>query len=155
MVTRRGRLLVEGFPHEGHEGQFDLYSIRPDGSDPVQLTDDEAGEHEPSWSPDGARIVFATGESDLAQDVYVMNADGSDVRSLTDWEGLDLIPVWSPDGQWIAFTSDRDATPQQLASNRSGEAIVTGLSLYVMRSDGSDVSMLFQGDAVYPVSWGP
>ena len=67
------RLLVLGFPAAE---QFDLYTVRPDGSDLQQLTDDEAGEHEPSWSPDGARIVFAKGESDLNQDVVVMNADG-------------------------------------------------------------------------------
>jgi Tol biopolymer transport system component len=147
------RLVVLGFPHEGHEGQFDLYTIRPDGSDPVQLTDDAAVEHEPSWSPDGARIVFASGETDLSQDVYVMNADGSDVRKLTDWVGLDLLPIWSPDGQWVAFASDRDATPTQLESNRSGDAIFTGLSLYTMHADGSAVRMLHAGDLVLPVSW--
>ena len=149
------RLLALGFPHEGHEGQFDLYAIRPDGSDPVQLTDDEATQHEPSWSPDGSRIVFATGESDLSQDVYVMNADGSDVRRLTDWQGLDFAPVWSPDGRWVAFASDRDATPEQQASNRSGDAIFTGLSLYMMRADGSDVGMVLESDSALPVSWGP
>lgn len=148
------RLLVEGFPHKGHEGQFDLYTIRPDGSDAVQLTDDEAAEHEPSWSPDGARIVFATGESYVSQDVYAMNADGSDVRRLTDWEGLDFVPVWSPDGRWIAFASDRDATPAQQASNRSGEEIFTGLSLYVMEPDGSNVAMVLASDTALPVSWG-
>jgi Tol biopolymer transport system component len=148
------RLLVVGFPQKGtHEGQFDLYTIRPDGSDPVQLTDDQAGEHEASWSPDGSRIVFASGEDDLSQDVYAMDADGSDVRKLTDWAGLDLLPIWSPDGQWVAFASDRDATPAQQESNRSGDAIFTGLSLYVMHPDGSDVSMLLEGNEVLPVSW--
>ena len=148
------RLLVLGFPEAGaHEGQFDLYTIRPDGSDPVQLTDDAATEHEPSWSPDGARIVFASGEDDLSQDIYVMNADGSDVRKLTDWAGLDLLPIWAPDGQWVAFASDRDATPAQRQSNRSGDAIFSGLSLYVMHADGSGVSMLLHGDEVLPVSW--
>jgi Tol biopolymer transport system component len=147
------RLLVLGFPHGGHEGQFDLYTIRPDGSDPVQLTDDSAVEHEPSWSPDGARIVFASGEDDLSQDVYVMNGDGSDVQKLTDWAGLDLLPIWSPDGQWVAFASDRDATTAQRESNRSGDAIFTGLSLYVMGADGSNVSMVLEGDEVLPVSW--
>jgi Tol biopolymer transport system component len=148
-------LLAVGFPHDGHEGQFDLYLVRADGSEPVQLTDDEAVEHEASWSPDGSRIVFAKGESDFSQDVYVMNADGSDVRRLTGWEGLDLIPVWSPDGRWIAFASDRDATPAQQASNRSGDTIFSGLSLYVMESDGSNVRRVLESDAAFPVSWGP
>lgn len=148
------RLLVLGFPEAGaHQGQFDLYTIRPDGTDPVQLTDDAGVEHEPSWSPDGARIVFASGQDELSQDVYVMDADGSDVRKLTDWAGLDLLPIWSPDGQWVSFASDRDATPAQLESNRSGDASFTGLSLYVMRADGSDVSTLLKGDEVLPVSW--
>ena len=84
-----------------------------------------------------------------------MAADGSDVRRLTNWEGLDFSPVWSKDGRWIAFASDRDATPAQQASNRSGDAIFTGLSLYVMRADGSDVSqLLLESDAALPVSWG-
>jgi Tol biopolymer transport system component len=147
------RLVVLGFAHAGHEGQFDLYTIRPDGSDPVQLTDDAAEKHEPSWSPDGAQIVFASGEDYLSQDVYVMNADGSDVRKLTDWAGLDLLPIWSPDGEWVAFASDRDATPAQLESNRSGDAIFAGLSLYVMHPDGSGVRMVHAGDLVLPISW--
>jgi Tol biopolymer transport system component len=119
----------------------------------VQLTDDAATEHEPSWSPDGAEIAFATGESEVSQDVYVMNADGSDVGKLTNWEGLDLLPVWSPDGRWIAFASVRDATPAQQASNRPGDEMFAGLSLYVMRADGSNVVMVLASDAALPVSW--
>jgi TolB protein len=147
------RLLVLGFPHEGHEGRFDLYTIRLDGSDPVQLTDDEVTEHEPSWSSDGSQIVFAMGADEVSQDVYVMDADGSDVRRLTDPDDIDLLPVWSPDGQWIAFASDRDATAEQRAANRSGETAFSGLSLYVMRADGSGIREVLGGDAVLPVSW--
>ena len=146
-------LVALGFPQEGHEGQFDLYAIREDGSEPVQLTDDELVEHEPSWSPDGSRIVFAAGEDDVSQDIYVMDADGSNLRRLTDWEGIDFSPVWSKDGHWIAFASDRDATPVQQASNRSGDAIYTGLSLYVMEADGSNVRRVLESDAALPVSW--
>lgn len=31
--------------------------------------------------------------------------------------------------------------------------ISTGLSLYVMRADGSDVHVLLEGDSVLPVTW--
>jgi Tol biopolymer transport system component len=147
------RLVTVGFPAgDAEAGRFDVYTMRPDGSNLVQLTDDEAIEHEPSWSPDGTRIVFATG-GEYDQDVVVMDADGGNVRRLTDWDGIDLLPVWSPDGQWIAFASDRDATPAQRESNRSGEEVFTGLSLFVVRTDGSGVSRL--SEEGLPVSWTP
>ena len=146
------RLLVEGFLGEGHEGQFDLYTIRPDGSDLAQLTEDAAGEWA-SWSPDGTRIAFTSGDDDYHLDVFVMDADGSNRLRVTDWEGFDQSPAWSPDGAWIAFTSDRDATTEQQASNRSGEALFTGLSLYAMRADGSEVTRLLDSDAAVPVDW--
>jgi Tol biopolymer transport system component len=147
------RLLVEGFPGGGHEGQFDLYSIDLDGSDLVQLTDDPAGEMA-SWSPDGTRIAFSSGDDEYNSDVFVMEADGSDRQRLTNWEGIDLMPVWSPDGEWLAFTSDRDATVEQRASNRSGDALFSGISLYAMRADGTEVTRLLETEsAVPPVDW--
>jgi Tol biopolymer transport system component len=83
-----------------------------------------------------------------------MEADGSDRQRLTNWEGIDLMPVWSPDGEWLAFTSDRDATVEQRASNRSGDALFSGISLYAMRADGTEVTRLLETEsAVPPVDW--
>ena len=148
-------LAMVGFPDAGDEaGQFDLYTVRPDGSGLRQLTDDAVGEHAPSWSPDGLRIVFSHGP-DLDQDVFVADADGSGVRNLTDRVGEDLLPVWSPDGAWIAFASDRGATPAQVASNRAGGEEWSGVSIYVMRPDGSQVRRIVDGAEgfVFPTSW--
>jgi Tol biopolymer transport system component len=145
------RLLISGFP--GVERPFHVYTVRPDGSGLIRLPSDVPGPHRALWSPDGGSIVFFMGDNDYELDVYVMDANGSNVRRLTDWGGLDLFPVWSPDGQWIAFASDRDATQAEQESNRSGEAIFTGLSLYVMRADGSDIHPLLESDAALPVSW--
>jgi dipeptidyl aminopeptidase/acylaminoacyl peptidase len=145
------RLLVSGFP--GVEAPFHLYTVHPDGSNLIRLPTDVPGPHRALWSPDGERILFFMGDNDYELDVYVMDADGSNVRRLTDWEGLDLFPVWSPDGRWIAFASDRDATQAELDSNRSGDEIFTGLSLYVMRADGSDIHPLLESDTALPISW--
>ncbi|MGH2631388.1 MAG: TolB family protein [Actinomycetota bacterium] len=146
------RLLLLGFPDQ-EDARFDLYTMDPDGSEPVQLTNDASIEHTPSWSPDGRRILFADGP-DNDPDVYVMDADGSGVRMLTDRRGWDFIPVWSPDGAWIAFTSDRGATPEQQATNRTGEA-VSGFAIYAMRSDGSGARLMLEQEGVllYPTSW--
>jgi Tol biopolymer transport system component len=144
------RLVLVGFP-DPEDPTFDLYTSAPDGSHLAQLTHDASIERTPSWSPDGRQIVYST-EADPG--VFVMAADGSDVRRLTDRRGWDLLPAWSPDGAWIAFTSDRGATPEQQAANRSGDD-VTGFALYVMRPDGSDVRLLLEEDdaLLYATSW--
>jgi Tol biopolymer transport system component/dienelactone hydrolase len=86
------------------DGNHEIYEMRADGSDPVNLTqtpDDE--ERSPAWSPDGTQIAFSS-DRDHDRDIYLMNADGSNVlrRALP---GLQEYPTWSPDGAEIAFTS--------------------------------------------------
>jgi Tol biopolymer transport system component len=58
----------------------------------------------PSWSPEGSRIAFASGEGDI----YVIGVDGRDLGMVTDSGRRcgDLYPEWSPDGNQIAFTRD-------------------------------------------------
>jgi TolB protein len=149
------RLVLEGFPNADlrltGDARFDVYTARPDGSNLVQLTDDDTMERSASWSPDGSRILYVDGVDDYQQDVFVMEADGSGLRRLTDWEGVDLLPVWSPDGRWIAFVSDRDATPLEQDANASGETRYQGLAIYTMRPDGTSVALLF--DAALTASW--
>src|SRR3954467_11385922 len=43
-----------------HGGITDIYIVNVDGSNLRQLTNDEYADLQPSWSPDGTRIAFAT-----------------------------------------------------------------------------------------------
>jgi serine/threonine protein kinase/tricorn protease-like protein len=56
------------------------------------------------FSPDGRRVVFASGRSGEGIAMWLANADGSGVVQLThgpeDYHGS---PRWSPDGRWVAY----------------------------------------------------
>lgn len=98
-----------------------------DGSNIIQLTDNEANEWHPDISPDGKHIAFMS-DRDGNYEIYVMNIDGSDQTRLTFNEGRDSMPSWSPDGSKILFSS-RDVD----GDNKH---------IYVMNKDGSSVAKI-------------
>jgi len=69
--------------------------MNADGSEVTQLTDDDANDMFPAWSPDGTRITFHSNR-DGNVEIYVMNADGSNVMNLTNNSADDTIPAWYP-----------------------------------------------------------
>lgn len=88
-----------------------VFIAAADGSDNGrQLTNFTAPDTQsPSFSPDGAYIVFSSSHNSNSEEIYLMNADGGNIRKLTDDEFIDREPVFSPNSQAIAFTSNREA----------------------------------------------
>jgi TolB protein len=88
-----------------------------DGTDVRQLTDNTIIDSKPSWSPDGNRIVFDSGEG-YNRDIYVIDSDGTNLELIIKAEGG--WPDWSPDGTWIAFFGRLDGNPEIYIVNADG-----------------------------------
>ncbi|MXY18122.1 MAG: hypothetical protein F4Y57_14320, partial [Acidobacteria bacterium] len=90
------------------DDEFDIYTMRPDGSDVRRLTTSPGNDSHPAWSADGAHILFSSSRygfkdeapmSDIPQpygELFIMNADGSDQRALTDNRWEEGTPAWQP-----------------------------------------------------------
>jgi TolB protein len=76
-------------------GVFEIFRIRPDGKDPVQLTFGGADSVNPTWSPDGRILAFASRKAGNSN-IYLIRSDGTGERSITKSGSNETAPAWSP-----------------------------------------------------------
>ncbi len=96
------------------DGRFtQLWTMKPDGADPLQLTFGPGNQTQPRWNPNGKRIAYIS-DADGNKEIYIMNADGGHIVNLTNNPADDYDPAWSPDGVTLAFTSKRYGDQTQI-----------------------------------------
>ena len=100
-----------------------IFTLDPEtGSKVIQVTNGDHDNVNPSWSPDGQYLLFASnraankpqrgytvGETTERQgrfNLYAIRADGTSLVQLTDGEANSGNPVWAKDG-WIYFSSNQ------------------------------------------------
>jgi Tol biopolymer transport system component len=102
-----GRRIV--FTRKRKDGNFDIYTIQPDGNGLFRCTDHPSSDGHAVWTADG-RILWSGSEHGFRDEaalyeqtfqqygqIYVMNADGSGKRMLTDSKWEDSMPLYLPD----------------------------------------------------------
>jgi hypothetical protein len=115
---------------------YDIWTMNPDGSDQVNLTNTGASGYSPSWSADGTKIVFnGPPFGNSGQQIWYMNADGSGLTHAGNGVTPDQSPGWSPDSSQIAFRLQN--------------------SFYVMPPDNSSRTLLGGFGLANELDWSP
>ena len=85
--------------------------MNTDGSGEVNITDHHSSDGDPSWSPGGARIAFASYRQG-SWGVYVMRTDGSYLQTVIRTRGLEARqPAWAPTTNQLVFVRNRTGNP--------------------------------------------
>ncbi len=136
--------IVFGSDRSGDDA---IYTMNPDGSNPVAINSDSYGERA-NWSPDGTKVAFI-GYDNYTQ-IFSMNADGSNLTSLTNNTNSSVSyynPTWSPDGNKISYISNPNSGPPNYY-----------FDIYTMNPDGSNKTSLVSAQLNFSYnspSWSP
>jgi len=96
---------VRRYEFEAGKSWSEIWLMNADGSNQRQMTSGRNNDTEPSFAPDGKRLLFVSTRAGGSQ-LWTMPVDGGEPRKLTDWPlGLSS-PLWSPDGRHIAAVSE-------------------------------------------------
>lgn len=107
------------------DGNYEIYSMNPDGTDRINISNHSAKDLHPTISKDGTLVLFHS-DRDGDNEIYVMDVDGTNVVQLTHNTINDQGPVFSPDGSKIAYYNYAH----------------TNTEIYVMDADGSNQTRL-------------
>ena len=114
-------------PSGDRDGDYEIYTMNPDGTGLTQITGDTDRNVLPRWSPDGSEFVFIS-DRDGNREVYTMNTGGTGVRRVTNNSGFDTFPAWSPDGTELVFQTDRDGNDEVYKINADGSGTPVNLT---------------------------
>ncbi|MDM8518866.1 hypothetical protein QUF64_02370 [Anaerolineales bacterium HSG6] len=73
------------------DGNWDIYVINADGTEPRRLTDDSHTEGLPTWAPDGSWIAYLS-DAGGSWSIWIMRSDGTEKQLLFAYDGGNYTP---------------------------------------------------------------
>jgi TolB protein len=125
-------------------GEFDLYSIGPNGGSLRRLTDYKRGDYSPAVSPRGRKIAFIRNVGNDAE-IWLMNADGSNPHRLTHSDFGDYSPSFSPDGRKVVFSRGGDIFVVRIDGSKLRNLTRNGLQNYAPSYSPDGRRIVYQG----------
>jgi Tol biopolymer transport system component len=122
-----------------------IYVINADGTGQRRLSPTPGFDVNPTWSPDGAKILYVRvlgvpqPNVPPMTDIRVMNVDGTGDHAILANTVFSVEPRWSVNGQ-VAFMSLMNGS---------------GLDIYVMNADGTNLRRLTSGANNGDPAWSP
>ena len=89
----------------------DVWMVKWDGSEQLQLTSSPDGESSPRWSPDNKYLAFVASrgteeEKKKGGQIWLLNRAGGEAQKVSDFKGGVGDIQWSPDSTRILFTAE-------------------------------------------------
>jgi TolB protein len=114
------------------DSDTEIYLINADGTDNIQLTDNDANEIVPIWSADGKYIAFTTNRNGN-WDIYAFSMTAKNTVQITDNPLQELITSWNSENI-IAFTANWDSSdPQDIILNENVFLSLSDYEIYIMK----------------------
>ncbi len=127
----------------GPKGKEQIVIMNLDGTEREFITQNNAMNFSPSWSPDGSQLVY-TSYAKFFPELFVSTVKGSKGKRLTFNNMLNITPEFSPDGALIAMSSSMSGEPELHLIDFNGNEVGRLTNSY-----GIDISPTWSPDGRY------